>query len=92
MSGDNRLKLHVLVHQVVSLRIEYGNYEDSNTMRNKLTAQTLRRILRRQEIDNIGVLEQAQNLIDFYSQMVNAKLTFNPIVTPKPPTSIMASA
>ena len=91
MSTDSRLKLHVLVHQVVSLRIEYGKYEDSATTRNKLTAQTLRSILRRKEIDNIGVLEQAQNLLDFYAERVKCKPTFNPMLAPNFPGRQMPS-
>ena len=89
MSIDSRLKLHVLVHQVVSLRIEYGKYEDSSTIRNKLAAQTMRSISRRKEIENIGELEQAQKLLDFYAEMIKCKPTFNPMVSPKPPARIM---
>jgi len=88
MSIDSRLKLHVLVHQVVFLRIEYGKYEDSSTVRDKLAAQTLRSIRRRKEIENIGELEQAQKLLDFYTERVKCKPTFNPMVAPKPPASI----
>ena len=89
MSIDSRMKLHVLVHQVVSLRIEYGKYEDSSTIRDKLAAQTLRSIRRRKEIENIGEVEQAQKLLDFYAEMVKCKPTFNPMVAPKPPARIM---
>jgi len=91
MSTDSRLKLHKLVHQVVSLRIEYGKYEDSSTVRNKLEAQTLRSIRRRMEIENIGELEQAQKLLDFYAEMLKSKPTFNPMFAPKPPARIMPS-
>jgi len=91
MSTDSRLKLHKLVHQVVSLRIEYGKYEDSSTIRNKLEAQTLKSIRRRREIENIGELEQAQKLLDFYAEMLKSKPKFNPMVAPKPPARIMPS-
>ena len=91
MSIDSRLKLHVLVHQVVSLRIEYGKYEDSSTIRNKLAAQTLRSIRRRKDIENISELEQAQKLLDFYAEKLKRKPTFNPMVAPKRPARIMPS-
>jgi len=85
MSPDCRLKLHVLVYQIVSLRIEYGNYEDSETVRNKLAAQTLRSICRRKEVENTGELEQAQKLLDFYLETAKSRPTFHPITTTKPP-------
>lgn len=91
MSLDCRLKLHVLVHQIVSLRIEYGNYEDSVTIRNKLAAETLRSICRRKELENTGELEQAQKLLDFYAERAKCKPTFHPVVTPNPPVRIMQS-
>jgi hypothetical protein len=84
MSLDCRLKLHVLVHQIVSLRIQYGNYEDSGTIRNKLAAQTLRTICRRKELENTGELEQAQKLLDFYAERAKSRPTFHPMATPKP--------
>jgi hypothetical protein len=85
------MKLLVLVHQVVSLRIEYGKYEDSSTIRNKLTAQTVRSILRRGEINNVGAPEEAQNLLDFYKEMVTRTPTFNPMVALKPGATIRPS-
>jgi hypothetical protein len=91
MSVDCRLKLHVLVHQIVSLRIEYGNYEDSGTIRNKLAAQTLRSICRRNELENTGELEQAQKLLDLYAERAKSRPTFHPTATPKPPVRIMQS-
>ena len=91
MSIDSRLKLHVLVHQVVSLRIEYGKYEDTNTIREKLAVQTLKSILRRKEIENICELEQAQNLLDFYAERVKCKPMFYPMVAPTPAARIMPS-
>jgi len=91
MSLDCRLKLHVLVYQIVSLRIEYGNYEDSLTIRNKLAAQTLRSIRRSKELENTGELEQAQKLLDFYAERAKCRPTFHPMGTSKPPVRIMQS-
>jgi hypothetical protein len=85
------LKLHVLVYQIVSLRIEYGNYEDSVTVRNKLAAETMRSISRRKELENTGELEQAQKLLDFYAESAKGRRTFHPMVTRKPPVRIMQS-
>jgi len=91
MSLDCRLKLHVLVYQIVSLRIEYGNYEDSATIRNKLATQTLRSIRRSKELENTGELEQAQKLLDFYAERAKCRPTFHPMGTSKPPVRIMQS-
>jgi len=43
------------------------------------------------EIENIGELEQAQKLLDFYAEMLKSKPTFNPMFAPKPPARIMPS-
>jgi len=91
MSLDCRLKLHMLVYQIVSLRIEYGNYEDSGTIRNKLAAETLRSISRRKEVENTSELEQAQKLLDFYAERAKCRPTFHPWGTPKPTVRIMQS-
>jgi hypothetical protein len=91
MNPDCRLKLHVLVHQIVSLRIEYANYEDSVTMRNKLAAETLRSICRRKEIENTDELEQAQKLLDVYAERAKCRPTFHPMGAPQPPVRTMQS-
>jgi hypothetical protein len=90
MSIDCRLKLHVLVYQIVSMRIEYGNYEDSGSIRNKLAAETLRSISRRREIENTGELEQAQKLLDIYAERAKCRPAFHSWAT-KPTVRIMQS-
>jgi len=85
------MKLHVLVHQIVSLRIEYGNYEDSATVRNKLAAETRRSICKRNEIENTGELEQAQKMLDFYAERAKCRPAFRPMVTPRPRVTISYS-
>jgi hypothetical protein len=92
MSTDSRLKLHVLVHQIVSMRIEYGNYEDSRTVRNKLAGETLRSISRRKEIENTDELQQAQKLLDVYTERAKSRRTFQPLLNLKPPVRLMWSA
>jgi hypothetical protein len=91
MSLDCRLKLHVIVYQIVSLRIEYGNYEDSETVRNKLAAQTLRSIAKRKEVENTDELEQAQKLLDLYSETAKGRPTLHPMTSTKPPERITQS-
>ena len=89
MTLHYRLKLHVLVHQIVSLRIDYGNYEDTGTIRNKLAAQTLKSIQKRKELESTGELEQAQKLHDLYEERVNCRPTSYPMIASKPPARIV---
>ena len=86
------MKLHVLVYQIVSLRIEYGNYEDSATTRNKLAAETMRTIRRRKDLESTDELEQAQKLLDFYGERAKSRRTFQPLLALKPPVRLMWSA
>jgi len=82
------MKLHVLVHQIVSLRIQFGNYEDSATVRNKLAAETMRSICKRKELQKTDELEQAQRLLACYAERAKGRPTLRPVVTPKPRVTI----
>jgi len=65
------MQLHVLVYQIVSLRIPCGNYEDSWSMRCKLECETRKRIRRLRELENKSEVEVARRLCDMYQERAN---------------------
>jgi hypothetical protein len=67
------MQLHMLVYKIVSLRMAYGNYEDSASIRSKLEAETQNRISRLKDIQNKSELEVAQTLFDFYQEKFQAR-------------------
>ncbi len=67
------MQLHVLVYQIVSLRITCGNYEDSASIRCKLEAETQNRILRLKELENKSEVEVAQTLCDLYQEKLRTR-------------------
>jgi hypothetical protein len=73
MSIQLRMQLHMLVYKIVSLRVAYGNYEDSASIRNKLEAETQNRIRRLKELENKSELEVAQTMFDLYQEKFQAR-------------------
>lgn len=78
MTIQLRMQLHVLVYKIVSLRMAYGNYEDSASIRIKLEAETQTRIRRLKEIESKSELEVAQTLLNLYQEKFQARSHQNP--------------
>jgi sensor domain CHASE-containing protein len=82
MTIQLRMQLHMLVYNIVSLRMAYGNYEDSTSIRTKLEAEIKTRIRRLQELEEKSELEVAQTLLELYQEKFQArapiKLTIDP--------------
>ncbi len=73
MNLQSRMQLHVLVYKIVSLRMAYGHYLDSQDTRSKLEAETHKAIRRRAQLDLKTELESAQSLHDSYSEKVSSR-------------------
>jgi len=73
MTIQLRMQLHMLVYRIVSLRMAYGNYEDSTSIRSKLEAETQNRIRRLKEIESKSELEVAQTLLNLYQEKFQAR-------------------
>lgn len=73
MTIQLRMQLHMLVYKIVSLRMAYGNYEDSTSIRIKLEAETHNRIRRLKELENKSELEVAQALLNLYQEKFQAR-------------------
>ena len=73
MTIQLRMQLHMLVYRIVSLRMAYGNYEDSTSIRSKLEAETQNRIRRLKEIEGKSELEVAQALLNLYLEKFQAR-------------------
>jgi hypothetical protein len=82
MTIQLRMQLHMLVYKIVSLRMAYGNYEDSTSIRSKLEAEIQNRIRRLKEIEDKSELEVAQTLLDLYLEKFQARST-NLTIEPK---------
>ena len=81
MTIQLRMQLYVLVYKIVSLRMAYGNYEDSASIRSKLEAETQNSIRRLKEIENKSELEVAQTLFDLYQEKFQARSPLNSQLT-----------
>ena len=68
MSLQLRMQLYALVYRIVSLRIAFGNYEDSVSIRGKLEVETQKRIRRLMELENKSELEAAHALWVLYQE------------------------
>ena len=73
MTIQLRMQLHMLVYKIVALRMAYGNYEDSTSIRTKLEAEIKTRIRRIQELEDKSELEVAQTLLDLYQEKFQAR-------------------
>jgi hypothetical protein len=73
MTIQLRMQLHMLVYRIVSLRMAYGNYEDSTSIRSKLEAEIQNRIRRLKEIEDKSELEVAQTLLNLYQEKFQAR-------------------
>ncbi len=73
MNLQSRMQLHVLVYKIVSLRMAYGHYVDSQETRSKLEEETHKVIRRRAQLDLKTQLESAQSLHDSYSEKVSSR-------------------
>lgn len=68
MDLESRMKLHLLVYKIVSLRIVCGGYEDSATVRNKLEAEIRVRMGRVSDLERRTELDAAQRLFEMYEE------------------------
>ena len=73
MTIQSRMQLHMLVYQIVCLRMAYGNYEDSTSIRSKLETEIHSRIRRLQDIESKSELEVAQTLLNLYEEKFQAR-------------------
>ena len=68
MTIQLRMQLHMLVYKIVCLRMDYGNYEDSTSIRSKLEAEIQNRIRRLKNIESKSELEVAQTMLNLYQE------------------------
>jgi len=85
MTLQLRMLLHTLVYRIVSLRIDFGNYEDSASIRGKLEIETQKRIRRLMELENISELDAALALWVLYQDKLGNIPASRAIGAPRPP-------
>ena len=81
MTIQLRMQLHMLVYKIVCLRMDYGNYEDSTSIRSKLEAEIQNRIRRLKDIESKSELEVAQTLLNLYQEKFQARSPLNSQLT-----------
>ncbi len=61
MTPDAKMQMDLLVYKIVSLRIIFGNYDNSATTRKILEVQTRTRIRRLTELENTNEHEEVKS-------------------------------
>jgi len=84
MTPDPKMQMDLLVYKIVSLRIIFGNYDNSATTRKILEVQTRTRIRRLTELENTNEHEVGQRLYDSYMEKVKSRSASSSITVRAP--------
>jgi hypothetical protein len=67
------MELHLLIYKIVSLRVICGGHEDSASVRNKLEAETQKRICKLKDLEHTTEQQAAQSLYELYEEMAKSR-------------------